>query len=533
MMSMKHELENFKAQGLSYKQLISYAVLEEFFDENIEYYHPDGIYDEMMQLRYVDAFGGYAADFPTYIDAYSLRREQDVIDVLDYIESLPQAFSTYPQYVKDRLDAGYPLSDYTLDEMITYLNNVTKDKDNYYIRGLLKEKIDGCDFLNSEQKSTYKAKVDTNMDTYFFPAHETLANDLKSYKGKCSSALSGYLSSYGEAGKAEYVYQLKTNLGFLDLNIDNFEAYLDENIEEYLNLLNSTISKIERLPQAQYSVFNNLSNIGRSAVGIDNPEDMVDFLKEFAETIVPDLNQEPDISIKYMDRSSAENSNALAYYMKSALDNDQNEYITLNPLTALNNENDLLATMAHEGYPGHMYAYMYSKELDISNIAKVLTNLTHGEGWATYVELELFEYIKEKHVYSNSPKAVNYYCDYMFAQDALAYLAYTKIDHMIHYDGATVSAVSKFLDSLGFNASAAQDIYNTLIEMPGTYAAYGFGRILFLDLHTLAEETLGSYYNEKEFNGVLLSHAWCSGQELVNLVEEYVDHQAFLNGLQD
>ena len=227
-------------------------------------------------------------------------------------------------------------------------------------------------------------------------------------------------------------------------------------------------------------MFNNFMNIGRSAVGLDEPEDMIPYLKDFASTIVPELDMQPDIKIKYMDNASAENSNALAYYMKSALDNDEIEYITLNPLTALTNTNDTLSTMAHEGYPGHMYAYMYSKQLDTHPVSKILSNLTHGEGWATYVQTKLLDYIKENNAFPNAQKAVEVYCNYMEASDALAYLAYTKIDHMIHYENSSVGAISAFLGDLGFNSSAAQDIYNTLIEMPGNYAAYGFGIKLML-----------------------------------------------------
>ena len=531
MVALKNELQRFKSEPLSYNQLISYTALEEFVNENIEYYDPNNIYDEMTNLRYVDSFGGYAADFVTYVEAYSFRTEQDIIDILDYTASLPDAFATYPTYVQDRLDAGYPLSDYTLNEMISYLDNVTKAEEDYYLVDYVQEKIDGCDYLSDAKKGEYKDKVEQHFTDYFFPAHKDLATSLASYKGKCTGNLGGYLTAYGDVGKAEYSYQLRSNLGMPNLDMDAFEAYLDENIEEYKVKLNAAVNKANRLTSAQYSVFNNLQNIGKSAVGINEPEEMIPFLKEFAKTIVPDLKMEPEIHIKYMDKASAENSNALAYYMKSALDNDKHEYITLNPLTSLTNANDTMATMAHEGYPGHMYAYMYSKELEISNLAKILSNLTHGEGWATYVELKLFEYIKENHKYPNAKNAVNAYCDYMFAQDALTYLANTKIDHMIHYKNEGIGAVSAFLTSLGFNGGAAQDIYNTLIEMPGNYAAYGFGRIFFLDLHLDAQEKLGEFYNEIDFNAALLSHGWCSGDELVKIQKEYIDHTAFLNGL--
>ena len=123
------------------------------------------------------------------------------------------------------------------------------------------------------------------------------------------------------------------------------------------------------------------------------PEELIEYLKEFAKTIVPDLKTSPEIHISYMDETVAEFSTAVAYYMNSALDSYDHEYITLNPLN-LSDKNDTLATLAHEGYPGHLYSYVFAKESNIHNINKAMKNLTFGEGWATYVQLKLFQYIE-------------------------------------------------------------------------------------------------------------------------------------------
>ena len=154
---------------------------------------------------------------------------------------------------------------------------------------------------------------------------------------------------------------------------------------------------------AQYPIFKG------EAGELPTPEQQVEFLKEFAKTIVPDLQSNPNIVVKEMDIASAKVSNAVAYYMKSALDNTGSEYITLNPVkTKVSSQNDVLGTLAHEGYPGHLYAYIYSKELELSNLATVMTNTGHAEGWATYVEFQLYEYAKTKNSDPNYEYAMNY-----------------------------------------------------------------------------------------------------------------------------
>ena len=78
------------------------------------------------------------------------------------------------------------------------------------------------------------------------------------------------------------------------------------------------------------------------------------------------------------------------------------------------------------------------------------------------------------------------------------------------------------MSQAGFDASGAEDMYRTLIEMPTQYAAYGYGINFFVDIHEYAKDQLGKNYNEIEFNSVLLSHGWCSLGELQELVDEYI-----------
>ena len=67
--------------------------------------------------------------------------EQEVIDIVDFINSTATAFPSYVLFVEDKAEKGYALSDYTLDEMITYLNDVLKEHDPedekyYYLQNL-------------------------------------------------------------------------------------------------------------------------------------------------------------------------------------------------------------------------------------------------------------------------------------------------------------------------------------------------------------------------------------------------------------
>ena len=145
-----------------------------------------------------------------------------------------------------------------------------------------------------------------------------------------------------------------------------------------------------------------------------------------------------------------------------------------------------------------------------------------------YVELKLLEYIKTHHNQGSSNQvAVEAMCDYMYANTMMSYAAYAYIDYMIHMEGWTVADIRTYMDKLGFNADAAEDMFLTLIEMPTTYAAYGYG-VIFMDrIHKEAQNALGECYNEIEYNAAIMQHGWCSLGKLQQLTDEYIEDTLF------
>ena len=517
------DLEEFKDAKLSDLQEVAYNNIYNFLDYYIEFYNMDDA--NLMKVLYVDSFGGYVADFGTYMEAYSLRSEQEVKDVVDYINSTKEAFPSYLTFVKDKTDAGYALSDYTITEMRTYLKELL-DGETYYLEGILHTKIDGLSFLTTEQKADYKNQVSTAITNSFFPGVQELYDGLEAYLGKLATEDEGYWASYEAKGKEMYLLELQDLLGLKDFDE---KAYIDEVQKAFSNAKSLVISTQQTLvSKFKISTYAELEEIVAKNVIYDGtPEEMMVYLKEFAKTIVPELESEPDIVIKNMDKASAKVSNAVAYYMKSALDNNGAEYITLNP-TKLGDSNDVLGTLAHEGYPGHLYAYVYAKEQGLSNLSTIMTSTAHGEGWATYVELKLYEYAKEKSS-SEDFKAV---MDYLYASHMSGFLLETRIDAGIHIEGWTVEDVRKFLEKNGYNADSAQDIFNLLIEMPSGYAAYGYGKLFFVNLHKEAKSILGGLYDEVEFNAMLLSKGWTSLGELQDTYNDYMEDKCHQYGLE-
>ena len=514
------ELEEYKDLRLSDLQLVAYRNVESFLNYYIDYY---SIKDSMyMDILYVDQFGGYVADFGTYMEAYDLRSEQEVIDVVDYIESTKEAFPSYLVFLEEKTNAGYPLSDFTIDEMSKYLYDVLKEGENYYLKNILTEKINKLEFLDDAKKADYSEQVSNAIKNHFIPGVQELYDGLDEFKGKLTGS-EGYWAVYDQ-GKEKYLLRLNDLIG---VNASNVEQYIKE--------LDAALSETTKLSKEAQGVMFSENGIhtqsdlntllNSSVICKGTPEEMMEYLKEFAPTIVPELKSNPEIVIKQMDKASAKVSNAVAYYMKSSLDNTGAEYITLNP-NKLGNYNDVLGTLAHEGYPGHLYAYVYSKEMGLSNLSTIMTSTAHGEGWATYVELALYQYAKEK---SNN-RSFDTVMDYLYANQLSSFLLESRIDVGIHYEGWTVEDVEEYLTSLGYGG--AEGIYRLIIEMPTQYAAYGYGKLVFYNLHKEAKAVLGNYYDEVEFNAMLLSKGWTDLGELKNTYRDYMTKKCHQVGIE-
>ncbi|MDE6407787.1 MAG: DUF885 domain-containing protein, partial [Anaeroplasmataceae bacterium] len=514
---MLTELHAYNKSSLSDRQQIAYEQIEKFLTYQRDFYSIQDV--EFMNNYYVDQFGGYVADFGTYMEAYSLRGKEEVQDVIDFINSTKTAFPSYLKYLDDKVKAGYPLSDYTLTEMSKYLGEVlsSMEKDgNYYLEDVLSAKIAALDFLNDAEKTSYTQALADAFDNSFKVGVQELKDGLLNYVGKLAKDKEGYYAAYGEAGKQLYLLELNDLLGLNNFNIDSYiaeleDAYADAQkksaaAQDYLfsNYPVNSYLDLERLTQ-------------KTEIFAGTPEEKLEFLKEFARSVVPTLEHTPEITIKEMDKASAKVSNAVAYYMKSALDNDKAEFITLNPLK-VGSGNDVIGTLSHEGYPGHLYAYIFTKQLDLHNITRIMTSTAHGEGWATYVELKLYEYIMD----TSKDETLVDVCNYLYYDHLSSFLLETLLDVYIHYSGYSVKDVADFLDDNGLNGGAAQSIYNLLIETPASYPAYGYGKLFFYNLHQEAKKKLGRYYDEVELNTILLSKGWTSLGKLRQTFDIYI-----------
>lgn len=514
-----NSLTNHNYEKLDANQKITYNFLEYFLKTKMDYYNPDNGYNDLMELEYVNQFGGYVSNLVDCIENYNYRNVDDVIDSINFVSSSSTCFPTYANFVSDRIESGYPLSDYTLDRMISYLSDIENEGSNYYLYDVFENKINSTTFLGASQKNNYIERANSALTNDFMPSVVALKNDLAKYKGKCSKE--GYISTY-DGGDKFYAKTLADKLGYDSIEIDEYRSYLISWLDDSKNNLKLLYKDEELLSTDAKAKLNSLKKGEEFIIDAKTPEEMLNYLKNFANDVVTPLKNTPEIKVKYMDETAAKYSNAVGYYMSSPIDSENaTEYITLNPLYLEDNYLDLLLTMSHEGYPGHLYAYVYDKEIGLNPICSILKNLGFGEGWAEYVECLLLDYISD----NTTDEAIKLYTLEEKYKNIRNYVLMSLLDVEINYYGKGKTDIINYYAEYNFESVARLDadyVYRRFIEIPTTYAPYGFGMIKMLDCHSKAKNELGSKYNEASFNAYILNDGWFTLDHLEKLTDKYI-----------
>lgn len=200
-----------------------------------------------------------------------------------------------------------------------------------------------------------------------------------------------------------------------------------------------------------------------------------------------------DVQIKYVQKSLEEYLSP-AFYMIPAIDNTQNNVIYINA-GHIPDDLSLFTTLAHEGYPGHLYQNVYYMNQNPDPIRCLLGYGGYTEGWATYSEMMSYYFApvpKENAVIMQKNTSI------LLGLYALA-------DMGIHYDGWDLSDTIDFFSNYGITGSdTVSEIYNLIISDPANYLKYYIGYLEFLELKKYAIKEWGDDFTQERFHRIVL-----------------------------
>jgi len=508
------ELHQFDVSMLSKEEKKTYEVIERYLDyirsykENMQY----------MVNNYLGSYLGYQANLPLELSEYKFRSEQDVIDFIDFLNSSIDAFTSYIDFARDQVEFGYAMPDFVIDNVCMQCEKFVNMGDDNFLIEIFNEKLDAISFsLPIEKISSYKALAKDAITNTLTNAYRLVLDNLPSLKGK--SNVYGGLAMYGEDGKTLYKNMLGNILGIKDIDVDKIYGLVYNKLMEARHYLYFITIDAKSLSSAEYMKFYNAITNGEPDYSDKSFGELPSYFKELFKSIVPEITDLPSISIKMVPDALKDNFSPAAYFI-SALDETNFESIYLNP----NYEDDynyIFTTLAHEGYPGHLYQNVYTKSLDINKVRKVLKTSGYTEGWATYVENIAYTFVSNY----ESP-GLRLALEYNRLSRIYSLTLNAMLDMKIHYYNENLDEITNFIISLtngNYNASMLKAAYEQLIEIPTNMSMYATSFVILDKLREDAIDTLGDDFNELEFNTILLKDGAAPLDIVRNNVEEYIN----------
>ncbi len=454
-------------------------------------------------LEYLDnpfgATSGDASNIPTNLTEFRIANEEDALAYIDLLIDTKNYMDYLCQFADYKVEHGTFMADFAIDNTLEQMAKFMENPEENPVILVFDTKVDVLS-VSDEEKATLKADVRTAFNDYFMPGYQQLYDKLASLKGSCTNE--GGLCNY-ENGKEYYtaVLQMKTSSDFTPEEIaDILDDYINSSMLELYTLFSLNESYVD----AYMSMADYYTESDATAV-LNN-------LEEFARAEFPEI-PETEFTVSPLD-ACLEDETTLAYYLQHPYDNlNQNVIRTNNSLLGSDLES-LYSTLAHEGFPGHLYHFVYQGSRDLNPLAYVLNDyLGCVEGWARYIEEKAIAYHLQD---ENLAKIIAIDTD-------ISYALYGRIDIGVNYEGWTVEDVSTYMEEIGFDSSYAQELFETVVEEPGLYLPYAVSPILYKNLEEATKEELGSDFVQKEFYEALLEPGFCTYENMEQSVSDYID----------
>lgn len=482
------KLQSFDYDSLSETEQKDYRTIAFYLERN----------KELNSYPYFDwAFNsaeGVIDNLLTTFTEFVFYEKEDIDDYLATLASVPAYLDQCLENTKKQAAEGYFLTDAMLKATEDAIEKFVDKKDDNELIKIFDENIDAFDGLSAEEKEAYKKKNQEIVLNAYIPSYEKVAEELQKLKG---SRKADYNVSSLDGG-CEYYAALA-----------RYKTSIDADVETILDICTQYIEKsVDEL----YDIMQNHSEVTEETLDFDSAEDVLSYLEGHLDAF-PVLDK-VHYNVQYLDPSVA-NDSIVAYYLSPPVDDMRDNVIKING-DNVSDVLDLYTTLAHEGFPGHLYQTNYYIQQQPSLLRTQLTMMGYQEGWGMFAEGQAL------HVSGLS----EYASEYQKINIELNYVLSAAVDLGVNGLGWSTKDVSKYLDRLDLNSSIAKDLYDFATLQPGTILPYGVGVAMFELLENKAKNALENDFDQKAFNEVLLK----DGNRPFEVVEDDVNAYCGIDG---
>lgn len=487
--SNQKRLKKFHYQNLSKENQLTYDILSLEFSTQLSGENFFWLQEPLSPHL------GISSQLPILLAEYTFRTGNDIKDYFSLLSCLPDYYNELAEFETQKAKRGLFMSDASLERLLAQCQTMLSSD---YLASAFEDKINSLQnagTLTKKQADSYLSLHEKLIHTCVFPSYQSLSEKLSALKGsgKNDRGLAGFPD-----GTAYYHYLIQSQVG-------DFRS-INEIEERLFTQLALDYRQMQTLLSQNPSLAQNLSVFSLSAT----PEEMLSYLSKAMQTDFPDLDS-PKYEVKYVPESMEEFSSP-AFYLTPPADTLSPNTIYINRSSQVNPA-ELFTTLAHEGFPGHLYQTLYYGNQNPAPIRNLLGCSGYIEGWATYVESISYGYAAS--YFKVEPELLQL----LWQNRSISLCLYSLLDIKIHEYGWTLAQITQSLHGFGIASDdTCKEIYQYIIENPANYLKYYLGYLNFMDLRDLAKKKAGDTFDKKEFHRFVLE----TGPAPFPIIEKYV-----------
>ena len=449
---------------------------------------------------------GIVANYPILMAEYTFRTKKDILDYLALLADTPNYFNSFFQFQKERAQKGYSLASVSLQETLeqcdTIITEESLQNNSHFLQLTFHERLSSLvdqNLISKKDALKYIKENTAILKTTVLPAYQNLKNNLQSLQTK-EIPLTGLYKK--EKGKKYYQWLVNKQTG-CSLSIPDMLRKLENDFEKNLYEFRYLQEQVAAYPDYEYYI--------TQPFPLSDKSQILKKLQQFSKKDFPSLSAFCDTPIYTTIKSVSdcmEEYTSPAFYLIPPIDDIQKNTIYINNSSTPEGL-DLFTTLAHEGYPGHLYQtvyyQLYSNEKDVPLIRHVMNYGGYVEGWAIYSEFYSYDYATK--LYPEELQDFYSLWHKLLVCDKKLQLAILSVlDIYLHYYDDSLETAKDILNRYGIvDTETIKEIHRYVLEEPGNYLKYYMGYLLIMDIKEKAETLMGSAFSDLKFHEFILN----------------------------
>lgn len=439
---------------------------------------------------------GWQAQIQTTLAELELADKEQVEEYLTLLNDMPRYVQELLAFQTEKYDAGLGMAPEQVKRVQKECKAFIEAGEGNVLISSFDERVDKMEGLTDEERAGFKARNREVVQSACIPAYQTLHDGLDKVKDEKNTGGPGSLPD----GKA-YVALLVKDYTLSDATPEEVKEQLEEDFNKKMLRIQTLLVKNPRL----------MKKFEKLDLGTDDVKASLDELYTDSQADFPALSKEVKYTVREVQEALVDTIQNPAFYMTPYVDADDVNSIYVNKKYI---SNDVLPTLAHEGFPGHLYQQNYIRQNGASQLTQLLQPSGYAEGWAQYVQNYVLKYLIEEEDLAELYRL----------NEAIGYNLSCQIDLGVNYLGWDEKDLKEFARknmNPDIDDETVTEDYQALLSAPCEYLKYYYNALIIEQLYEKAAGALGEQIDDKAFHQAILE-AVPTQKGMQQAVEAYI-----------